>query len=194
MLFSPRDLDFIEALRAGETARGYAIRNHYHPQWAKWEAKKIKQKLGASTLEEAIRLSEITAEDVAAIRREQRELKEALARLEAASTPKQKADAREDVRDARADLDAELKSRGLTREDLDKLQEEKEYERFKTRQDRLESEKAAERKAKRKPSPTTAASKTEDDEDDSDDDEPTPVEEPPKSNHWAEKKLWGKSD
>lgn len=134
-------------------------------------------------------MSEVSAEDMAALRKELADLREAQRRLEDAKTPAAKEAAREDVREAKSDLDDELRSRGLSRSDLDRLQEEKEYEKFKGREERLrkeredaeakESETADPEKPKRK-----AKEKVEE----------TVTEEPPESQHWADRKLWGKKD
>lgn len=138
-----------------------------------------------------------TAEDIAAIRKELRDLQAAQERLAEAKTPAAKADAREDVRDAKDDLDDELRRRGLSRSDLDKLQEEKEFERHKAREDRLRTEREAEEKnnpkPKRKPVAKTDDSSDDDAADDSDDAPNDGGEEtPPASQHWADKPLWGR--
>lgn len=89
-------------------------------------------------------MSEVTAEDLAAIRAEQAELKEAMQRLAEAKTEPDRAAARADVRDARESIDDELRRRGLTRADLDKLASEKEYEKFKGFEERRAREREEE--------------------------------------------------
>lgn len=191
-MLTHRDFDFLEALRRGERPRAYARRVGYSDAWAKFESRKVRRLLGAQTLEEAVSMSEVTAEDLSAIRRELRDLREAQEKLAAAKTPAAKEEAREDVREAKDDLDAELRRRGLSRADLDELQESKEYERFKARQERLEAERA-DGKPKPRPKPKAKAKADDDDEPDPDDDDDgPPVEQPPASNHWSEKPLWGK--
>lgn len=191
---------FLDALRAGESANAYARRSHYSHDWAKWVSRRIREKLSVPTIREAITLTDISREDFDALKTELRELKEAQAELVAAQKSGSKrriADARDDVAEAREDLDGELKSRGLTRRDLDQLAEEKEFERFRARQERLEAERAAATNGKPPAGDPDADDPDPDADDDPDadapDDQKPPPEEPPASQHRFDKPLWGRT-
>lgn len=111
---SDADLAFLDALRAGETANGYARRNHYSESWAKKKSRRIKDLLGATTIGEALAMS-----DLAGIERGLadlgRKFDDALKALQAAATPAATSAATDTIRDLRE----ELRLRGLTEKDLD---------------------------------------------------------------------------
>lgn len=148
-------------------------------------------------------MSEVTAEDVAALRKEIADLKAAQARLEAAKTPAARESAREDVKEAKEDLDDELRRRGLTRADLDELQVTKENARIDARLDERERVRAEDERQRA----IAAGEIEEDDEDDPDGKSkpnpkpagtftkkraPATKEKTPKPAHWAERPLFGK--
>lgn len=134
-------------------------------------------------------MSELSPEVEARLKKLERELEEARQDLREAKTPAQRRDAEEDVREARADLKSELSRRGLTESDLDKLQEDKEYERFKGREERLRKEREEEEARRAQDDddavePPPAPTKTPKAE--------KPVEEKPESSHFSERPLWGR--
>lgn len=87
-------------------------------------------------------MSEVTREDLEALRRD---LTSALRDARDAATPRERQEARQEV----ADLDGELRRLGLSRDDLEKLREEKEYQRYKGFEERRQAEREAEEKARR---------------------------------------------
>lgn len=178
-----RERELLAWVREGRTVQSFAREHHYSVSWGRWISGQIRRKLGTATIEEAGRLSEVTAEDLAAIRKEMRELREAQEELAKAKTPATKAAAREDVQEARESLDDELRKRGLSKKDLDELEETKAYERHKARDERLAAEKAA----SAKPALNGAA-----DEDEGDDEDGEPEEKEPESSHWTERPLFGR--
>lgn len=137
------DRAFLAALAAGETARDYAARQHYGPDWAKWKSRRIRRILGVDTIREAIRMSESEAVSrgefdtlVSLINR----LGESMEKL--AERPN---DTGQQQVVARRELDVKdhAKALGLTVEDVEKLKGEKEYARFRAMQERLDAERAA---------------------------------------------------
>lgn len=144
VVLTEADRAFLAARARGVPGTVFAREHGYSRHWPKWKSRQIRRRFGVATLEEAFRLSEITREEFDSIRRGQEELRDAIRRLDTARTPEAQRDARADVRDARADLDTELRRRGLSEADLDKLQDEKEYEKFKARQARLDQEREEE--------------------------------------------------
>jgi hypothetical protein len=185
------DRAFLAAIRGGESAQSYARRIGYSGKWAEWKSKEIRRKLGVTSMKEALAVSELTAEEIAEIRKLKKELEEAKRDLAAAKTPGQRASAREDVAEAKSDLDDELRRRGLTRADLDELQQKKE-------DDRIDARIAAREEARRLEA--EAADADDDEADDEEEPEPKPrakkekpvVEEPPESTHFYDKPLWGR--
>lgn len=87
-------------------------------------------------------MSEVTREDLDALRRD---FTNALRDLKDAATPRERQDARQEI----ASLDEELRRYGISREDLDRLKDEKEYQRYKSFEDRRQKEREAEEKSKR---------------------------------------------
>jgi hypothetical protein len=99
------------------------------------------------------------------------ELQESIGKLSKARTPAQQQQARETVREERADLEEVLRREGysFTRKDLEKLREDREFEKFRERYARLlseddpdesvEEEEETEGKPKPKPKPKPTGSK-----------------------------------
>ena len=99
-------------------------------------------------------MSEVTREDLDALRRD---LTSALRDVKDAATPRERQEARQEV----ADLDAELRRLGLSRDDLEKLREEKEYQRYKGFEERRQAEREQEEKARREQEEADAAAQAE---------------------------------
>jgi uncharacterized protein YdiU (UPF0061 family) len=189
----PIDRLFVDAVANGVSAQAFAREHHYSVSWAQWKSKQIRERLGVQTMGEVIRsVSEMTADERAEARQLIRELREAKAELEKAKTPAAKEEAREDIRDAEADLRKLAAASGVSVEDLKKLQAEKRYAENKDFQSRYESEREAERLA--------AEAETDDDEEETVKPPPAarakkdkpPPEVPPESAHWADKPLFGR--
>lgn len=104
---------FLEAMRDGESGDGYARRINYSRPWAEWMRGKIRYKLGVERIGEAVKLSEYAGLE-SRFNALESKLDSALEKLTQATTPKQE-------RDARADINDLLASRGLTTKDLDAL-------------------------------------------------------------------------
>lgn len=141
-MLSERDLDLLDHLAAGGTVAGYAREHHFSKHWAKWTSRNIRQKLGVGTLEEAVTVSETEREAVS--RSDFDKLTGLVAKLgdaieDLAKRPNEPA-AQQQVRERELDVKDHAKALGLTLDDVERLKGEKEYERFKAMQERLERE------------------------------------------------------
>jgi hypothetical protein len=144
------DVAFLDAIRAGETANGYARRLNYSVPWAKWKSKQVRAKLGAATIGEAVAMTEVTRSDLSDLERRITEsvsatiskLTEGLARPSADDAPTKQS--------AASDLASELRLRGLTLKDLDAAAEAKFNERVAATVDAKLAEREAAAEAERK--------------------------------------------
>lgn len=148
MALSDRDLDLLDHLAAGGSVAGYAREHHFSTHWAKWTSRNIRHKLGVDTLEEAVAVSETEREAVSRADFDKltglvTKLGDAIEDL-AKAGPARREEARETVRERELDVKDHAKALGLTLEDVERLKGEKEYERFKAMQDRLEREREEE--------------------------------------------------
>jgi len=118
------EADFLDALRGGETAKAYAARLNYSPAWAEWMSRKVRQKLAVGTIGEAVEMSEFAGLE-AKLDGLAAELRAATEAMKAAVTPAEKEEAAASARGVQADLDAELRTMGLSRKDLEALRQQK---------------------------------------------------------------------
>ena len=142
MVLSERDRDFLAALAAGETINDYARRNNFSLAWGSWKSREVRRKLGVATIREAVRMSEQEKEGVS--RSDFDKLTGLVAKLgdaieDLAKRPNEPA-AQQQVRERELDVKDHAKALGLTLDDVERLKGEKEYERFKAMQERLERE------------------------------------------------------
>ena len=145
-VLSPVDVDLLESLLAGGTIAGYARAHDYSRDWGKWKSREIRRKLGVDTIEEA--LAAMRDDDDGVSRADFDKLTGMVGKLGDAleELTKKPGDsgAQQNVRERELDVKDHAKALGLSLEDVEKLKGEKEYERFKTMQDRLDAERAAE--------------------------------------------------
>jgi hypothetical protein len=144
---TPVDLDLLESLLAGGTIAGYARAHDYSRDWGKWKSREIRRKLGVDTIEEALAAMRdddddgVSRADFDKLTGMVGKLGEALEEL---TKRPGDAGAQQNVRERELDVKDHAKALGLSLEDVEKLKGEKEYERFKAMQDRLDAERAAE--------------------------------------------------
>jgi hypothetical protein len=141
------ETDFLDALRRGETGNGYARRLSYSESWAKQKSRRIKQKLGVSTIGEAIAMSSTESENGGVSRSDFEKLTGLIGKLASSiedlvERPDSNA-AQQNVVQRELDVKDHAKALGLSVDDVSKLLEEKDYERFRKMQDRLDAERAA---------------------------------------------------
>lgn len=157
-----RDRDYLAYLRDGGTGADYARQHGFSRHWAKWKSRSLRERLGVATLEEAIQLMD---DDEAGVSRADFDrltqlvdgLGDAVEALTRAA-PEDRNGARHEVQQRQLSLKDHAKALGLSLADVEKLQEERDYGRFKKWTDRLAAEKAA-------------ALEAEGDDDDEDDDD-----------------------
>ena len=138
------DREFLAALAAGESAAGYARSHSYSLPWAKWKSREVRRKLGVSTIGEAVAaMAEInegvSRADFDKLTKLVNGLGEAVEDL-ARARPSEQPAAQQQVQERQLDLKDHAKARGLSLADVERLKEEKDYERFKTFLDRYEHE------------------------------------------------------
>ena len=146
---SEKDLAFLAALRNGESANGYARRSHYSIRWAKWKSAEVRRKLGVKTIGEAIAMSETAPEGVSkadfeALRQMIDATNKAVMDLSEASTAREKEEGKEEVRVREMDEREMAKKLGISLDDVSKIREEREYERYKKFEERRAAELAEE--------------------------------------------------
>lgn len=137
------DRAFLHAIAEGETAVAYARRHNYSDDWAKFKSRRVRGKLGAATLREAVAMAD---DDTGVSRADFEKLTGLVTRLgdsleELARRPNDQGQ-QQQVRERELDLKDHAKALGLTVEDVERLKGEKEYRRFKEMQERLDQERA----------------------------------------------------
>jgi hypothetical protein len=150
-VLSEADHEFLAALRGGLTANAYARRVGYSTAWAKKKSRKVRDHYQVATIEEALEMSEREQETVN--RADFDRLMGAVGKLGDAvdelknSRGTERPAAEERVRERELDVKDHAKALGLSLDEVEKLKEEKDYQRFKKMQDRLELERADELEA-----------------------------------------------
>lgn len=140
------DLLFLGALRDGQPAAAYAREHGYSNAWAKWKSKEVRRKLGVPTIREAIAMS--TGENETGVSRADFEKLTSLVGSLGESIDeltKRPADqgAQQQVRERELDVKDHARALGLSLDDVQKLKDEKDYDRFRKMQERLDTERAA---------------------------------------------------
>ena len=154
-VLSDQEKDLLAAVAAGGTLAGYAREHDYSVAWGKWKGREIRRKLGVSTLEEAIRVSQGEPESVSRADFDKlsglvERLSDSLEEL-ASARPAEKAEARAEVRERELTLKDHAKALGLSLADVELLKEERDYEKFRAMQERLERERAEEEQEEEEP-------------------------------------------
>jgi len=114
---SPSDLDFLDALRHGESANDYARRISYSVGWAKKKSRAIRDKLGVASIREAVEMSTpetISRQEFDALKELQERTADALDDLRKAATPAEKQEAREQVQTRELDEKEMAKRLGIS--------------------------------------------------------------------------------
>ncbi len=134
-MLNASEMEFLQAVGNGEGQAAYARRNNYSRAWAKWMSRKIRAKLGATTLGEALAMSETASEGVSksdfdklvGLVTSLGDAVEGLARAKPADQPA----AQQQVQQRELDVKDHAKALGLSMDDVTRIQEEKEYEKYK---------------------------------------------------------------
>lgn len=136
---------YLDGLRSGETSNGYARRLGYSESWGKQKSRRIKRKLGVETIGEAVAMSEaaseVTKADFDKLTGLVSRLGEAVEEL--AKRPSDQAQ-QQVVRERELDVKDHAKALGISLDDVQRLKEEKDYDRFKAMQARLDKEREEE--------------------------------------------------
>lgn len=142
---------FLAHVGAGGTFQGFAAENGYSSAWAKWKSREIRRKLGVSTIGEAVaKMAEENGTGEGVSRADFDKLTGLVSGLHdaidelARAKPSEQPAAREQVQERQLSLKDHAAALGISIDDVKKLLEEKDYERFKANQERLERERAAE--------------------------------------------------
>lgn len=168
VLLSERDLEYLDWIRRGGTQQEYAHRHGYGPDWAKWKSRQIRDRLGVSTIREAIQMTDTNGSPDGVSRQEYESLLEKfdslqdalheLTQLGSRASNEERRGAAETVGERTLSLQDHAAALGLSMKEVKQLQEEREYGRFKQMQQRLRDEEAA-----------AAADSDEDDDEEGDD-------------------------
>lgn len=140
------DRAFLGALRDGQAAAEYARTHGYSTAWAKWKSKQIRAKLGVQTIGEAVTMSS-TENENGVSRADFEKLTGLVGKLASSiedliERPSDQG-AQQQVVQRELDVKDHAKALGLSVEDVTKLLEEKDYEKFRRNADRLEAERVA---------------------------------------------------
>ncbi len=146
-MLNASEREFLQAVEAGESQAAYARRQHYSRDWAKWMSKKVRAKLGVTTLGEAIAMSE--GGDGSAAKLDKltsliEATNDAVAALAKAVTPQQQQQAQQQVVEREMDEKEMAKKLGLSLDDVAKVREEKDYQVWKKNEERRQKELAEE--------------------------------------------------
>jgi hypothetical protein len=135
------DHAFLQAVASGETAKDYAARCFYGPDWPKWKSRRIRRILGVQTIREAIEMTDdtVSRKEFDTLTSLINRLGEGLEKL--AERPDDNG-RQQVVAQRELDVKDHAKALGLSLEDVEKLKGEKEYGRFKAMQDRLDKERS----------------------------------------------------
>lgn len=148
-VLSDQEKDLLASVAAGGTLAGYSRDHDYSVAWGKWKGREIRRKLGVATLEEAIRVSQgepepgVSRADFDRLSGLVEKLGDSLEEL-AQARPAEQPAARAEVRERELSLKDHAKALGLSLADVELLKEERDYERFRAMQERLEAERAEE--------------------------------------------------
>ncbi len=135
---------FLAGLRGGDTIDAAAARLGYSSHWGKWKSRELRGRLGARTIREAVAMAD---DDDTVSRSDFEQLTKLVGRLgdaleDLAKRPGDEGK-QERVRERELDVKDHAKALGLSLDDVEKLKGEKEYERFRAMQERLDAERAA---------------------------------------------------
>lgn len=135
------DRDFLAALRDGETIAGYARSHSYSKHWAKWQSRKLRRRFGVQTIGEAVLMGSdengVSRADFDKLFGAFTKLSDAVEDL--AKRPDEPA-AKEQVRERELSVKELAEKLGLSLEDVERVKGEKEYERWKTFEERRTKE------------------------------------------------------
>ncbi len=136
------EVAFLDALRTGESANGYARRLDYSESWAKQKSRRIKLKLGVPTIREALQMTDdqVSRGEFDTLVSLINKLGKSLEDL--ADRPQDKGQ-QQVVAQRELDVKDHAKALGLTVEEIEKMKGEKQYAQFKSMQERLDAERAA---------------------------------------------------